>query len=272
MAVEEHEVHDSSGMLAAELPAVGVFRTAGEPPGRVAEQAVGGVGGEHRGVPLPVLDHVLGPGRIDRDQMPLAEGNRLAQAVGHPRRLDRREGEDRAGLSTVDTRPILGAVVEVCPGIGGIVAAGRGRHDDRNVIVVVEVAGVVRGPPAGAEERGDGRSHRLRIEGVIGPGRRHVGIGDRRLLHVGEHAESPGSPDLLAGIAAGREGFLGVVVECDGQPLLLEVVVAGHPVGCLTGRLDRREEEPDQGADDGDHHEQLNEREAAPDAPVDRPH
>jgi hypothetical protein len=48
---------------------------------------------------------------------------------------------------------------------------------------------------------------------------------------------------LFAGVPAGRERLLGVVVECDGQALLLEVVVARHPVGCLTGRLDSREEE-----------------------------
>ena len=201
--------------------------------------------------------------------MPLADGHRLAKAVGDPRRFDCREGKDRTGLLTVDTCAVVGAVVEVGPRVGGIVAAGRSCHHDRNVVVVVEVSGVVRRPATRAEEGRDGCPHRLRVERVVGPGRGHVGIGDRRLLHVGEHAESPGSPDLLAGVPAGGERLLGVVVERDGQALLLEVVVARHPVGCLAGRLDSREEEADEGADDGDDDEEFDERESASPVPDD---
>ena len=54
-----------------------------------------------------------------------------------------------------------------------------------------------------------------------------------------------------------------VVVMVGGQAELLEVVAALHTAGGLAGRLHRRQEQPNQDADDGDHDQQLDERKAA---------
>jgi hypothetical protein len=48
---------------------------------------------------------------------------------------------------------------------------------------------------------------------------------------------------------------------------LLEVVLALHPPRRLAGRLDGREEKAHQRADDGDHHEEFDEGEAAAKSP-----
>jgi hypothetical protein len=45
---------------------------------------------------------------------------------------------------------------------------------------------------------------------------------------------------------------------------LLEVVAALTAAGGLAGRLDRRQQQGDQHPDDGDHHQQLDQREAGP--------
>jgi hypothetical protein len=47
------------------------------------------------------------------------------------------------------------------------------------------------------------------------------------------------------------------------QSQLLEVVDALHPPGCLARGLDGGQEQGDQHGDDGDDHEQLDERETA---------
>ena len=48
-----------------------------------------------------------------------------------------------------------------------------------------------------------------------------------------------------------------------GQADLLQVVGALHATRGLACRLDRRQQQGDQQSDDGDHHQQLDEREAA---------
>jgi len=47
------------------------------------------------------------------------------------------------------------------------------------------------------------------------------------------------------------------------QRPLLEVILALHPPRRFPGRLDRRKEKADEGANDGDHDQQFNERESA---------
>ena len=46
-------------------------------------------------------------------------------------------------------------------------------------------------------------------------------------------------------------------VGMDGQSDLPEVVAAQYPAGCLPGRLDRGKQQGNEQADDGDHHQQL---------------
>jgi hypothetical protein len=56
----------------------------------------------------------------------------------------------------------------------------------------------------------------------------------------------------------------------DRDPVLLEVVGATAPPGRLARGLHRREEQTDERADDGDHHQQFDEGETAANAPTDR--
>jgi hypothetical protein len=62
---------------------------------------------------------------------------------------------------------------------------------------------------------------------------------------------------------ARRQMPLRVVMMVGGQAELLYVVFALRNAGRLAGRLHRRQEQSDQDADDGDHDEQLDKREAA---------
>src|SRR5262245_41350198 len=63
------------------------------------------------------------------------------------------------------------------------------------------------------------------------------------------------------------------VIIVGGQADLLEVVGALHPVGSLADLLYRRQQEADQDGDDGDDHQHLDQREAAPlDSPQELTH
>src|SRR5262249_27078496 len=59
----------------------------------------------------------------------------------------------------------------------------------------------------------------------------------------------------------GGDFLVGVVVVVRGQSDLLEVVAALHACGGLADLLDGREQEADQDRDDGNHDQQLDERE-----------
>jgi hypothetical protein len=56
---------------------------------------------------------------------------------------------------------------------------------------------------------------------------------------------------------------LGVVVVGESETDLLEIIAAGRSSARFAGSLDRRQEKPDEGTDDRDHHEQLDERKPA---------
>jgi hypothetical protein len=49
-----------------------------------------------------------------------------------------------------------------------------------------------------------------------------------------------------------------------GQTQLFEVILAFHPIRRLANLLDRRQQQPNQDGDDGDDHQQLDERERLP--------
>ena len=66
------------------------------------------------------------------------------------------------------------------------------------------------------------------------------------------------------GIAAGGEEALCRMVVLEAEAELLDVVGTLRAPGRLAGRLDGREQQADEHADDGDHHQQFHEREAAP--------
>ena len=87
-----------------------------------------------------------------------------------------------------------------------------------------------------------------------------------------EHAADRNSTEIVSASAVVVVGDIGkptvaragvggsVAVEC--EPQLLEVVTAGVATGGLTGSLHRRQEQPDERADDGDHDQEFDEREA----------
>src|SRR5262249_4672847 len=62
---------------------------------------------------------------------------------------------------------------------------------------------------------------------------------------------------------SGREETELVVVVVEGQPDLLEIVLALHACGRLAHFLHGGQEQSDQHADDGNNHQQLDQREAA---------
>src|SRR5262249_53109810 len=63
---------------------------------------------------------------------------------------------------------------------------------------------------------------------------------------------------------ARRELVVRAVVVLGGEAELLEVVLAAHAVGGLADLLHRGQKQADQDRDDGNHHQQLDQREAGP--------
>ena len=61
--------------------------------------------------------------------------------------------------------------------------------------------------------------------------------------------------------APGREPAVGAVVVVEGQADLLQVVLAAQPGGGLADLLHGGQEQADEHRDDGDHHQQLDQRE-----------
>ena len=59
----------------------------------------------------------------------------------------------------------------------------------------------------------------------------------------------------------GRHVTVGVAVVVDSQAELFEVVLAAHAIGCLAHLLHGRQQEADQDGNDGDHHQELDQRE-----------
>ena len=106
----------------------------------------------------------------------------------------------------------------------------------------------------------------------------HVDIGNLVvqvfLLDVRQRVNQPGSlvrPPVQVGPAgavrqhqaAWREKGVNIVIMMAGQRELLEVVAALHAAGRLADLLHRRQDQPDQHADDGDHDQQLHQRKGA---------
>src|SRR5205807_4940018 len=91
------------------------------------------------------------------------------------------------------------------------------------------------------------------------PERRHVAVGT-----VGAEDLPVGTgtvPLLQPGV---RQFRVGVVVVVEGQPDLLKVVLATHAGGRLADLLHGGQQQADQNGDDGDHHQQLDQREGTP--------
>ena len=80
------------------------------------------------------------------------------------------------------------------------------------------------------------------------------------MVHLPEH---PGFGVRSLHLARGELAVV-VVEAVQGQADLLEVALAAGAVGRLAHLLHRGQEQSDQHGDDGNHHQQLDQREAAP--------
>src|SRR5262249_31109681 len=83
------------------------------------------------------------------------------------------------------------------------------------------------------------------------------------LLEVGEQVERPGRAGKTRAPVVGEFAVVRIGVRVDGQADLLEVVLALGAAGGLADLLDGGEQEADEDGDDGDHHQQLDQRERA---------
>src|SRR5579875_657223 len=90
------------------------------------------------------------------------------------------------------------------------------------------------------------------------------------LFEKGQDDPCPGATVRAAATAAPGSGAIDIVVVMDGQTYLLEVVLALHPRCGFADLLYSRQEQSDQDGDDGDHHQQLNQREAEPVSSMER--
>jgi len=159
---------------------------------------------------------------------------------------------------------------EKLPGVGGVGGVGEDRDD--------------RGARIGRAEVGADRGQAARIVGPVGDGQAEVDRVEQGLLiHLREDHAAPGPARsvvdrvgvlriLVAGVddvpvdaahVARWEGVVGVVIVVERDADLLQVIRAIDPPCRLAGGLHGGQEQGDQDRDDGDHHQELDQREAA---------
>src|SRR5690606_13430420 len=78
---------------------------------------------------------------------------------------------------------------------------------------------------------------------------------DVRLFDVRKHVDGPG--ELRDTVPAGGELTSRRVMVVEGHAELPTIIQTLRPAGGFAGRLDGRQEQRDQHADDGDHHQQF---------------
>jgi hypothetical protein len=71
------------------------------------------------------------------------------------------------------------------------------------------------------------------------------------------------APERLASIESRREGRMRVVIVVHGDPEVFQVIAAGKAAGGFAGLLDGRQQQGEQHADQGDHDEELDQRETS---------
>jgi hypothetical protein len=93
---------------------------------------------------------------------------------------------------------------------------------------------------------------------------------EARRQHPDRRGVRQPSARARAGIPSGRwrQAIVGVVAVVDRQALLLEIVLTLCPRGHRTDLLHSRQQQADEHGDDGDHHQQLNQRECGSESRV----
>ena len=130
------------------------------------------------------------------------------------------------------------------------------------MIGVVEIAIRRRRSSACTKKRGDSSSHCDAVPVVVDAYSLVVRCIDLRLLDVGKQPEGPRHAVLIPHVTARRIDLAGLLVITDAEAQLLEIVGTAHPSPSLAGRLHCRQQQADERADDGDHDQQFDEREA----------
>ena len=225
-----------------------------------------------------------------RDQR-LADQERVGQAVGHVRHAH----PPLQGGAEEDP-PEITALAPVAEGRAGAVAPIAQAVRERVAVFLERGVAAVAAPlalrPCVADVAGNGRAGVIVVAGAAAVGQlessrirtahgavrdgvvmRHGKLGERFvevvLLQVGEGHYEP-APLVPGPVVNGqgklarprRKRVVGVVVVVAGEAKLLEVVAALHPRGGLADLLDRGQQQADEDGDDGDHHQQLDQREA----------
>jgi hypothetical protein len=122
-----------------------------------------------------------------------------------------------------------------------------------------------------------------RRESVVGAGHRGERLAQRKLIHLRENQDHPvfiQRADVrrihdrrikragpISPNAAGRKLAEGRVIRVQRQAELLDIVRALDPPRCFPCRLHGRQQQRNQDANDRNHHQQLDERETAPNPP-----
>ena len=213
-----------------------------------------------RRAPVPPAGHLReGPGVevvVDVAMVAFAEQQRIARAIQ----------DVRHPVVAVHVENAVAGGVGRMVGLHAAVAAVAG-HPELPAVVVHGDLGrqVVGGADQHVQDRG-GPAGQDVLPGIIEIPRRRQGP----LLDLGQDQHEQRNVAVLGRIRlAGRRGpiesaggkhAVRIVIVLRRQGELLQVVDATGPPGRLAGRLDRRQQQRDQDADNGNHHQQFDQR------------
>ena len=151
----------------------------------------------------------------------------------------------------------LAVIVPLGAPAGGVVAARSGHVRPAGQVVAADADGLrAAGSSCGTEQSGLHGHADLRqlVEVVL---LLVPAVVERLLLHERKDPDGPGGVLVRSRI---RQRAVRLMVSVKRQPQLLEIVRAVDAPAALSRRLHRREQQGDEYGDDGNHHQQLHER------------
>ena len=225
-------------------------------------------------------------GQNQRSHRPFADGERAAGAVGDvadagvPVDVEHAEFAGR----NLGSRPAILIVNTVAQKVvvRNVIKSLRGHSQSRELIregvgrAAIEAAGAGRLQRASRQADAVDRSrHGLAVdlaiplvglgEGglLVVRGQQHEGVGHRVRVDVPWQRQAHGLPGVAVHRCSHREHAAHVMVVVHGNAELLQVVAALAAASRLTGRLNGRKQQGDEGRDNRDHHQQLDQGEAS---------